>query len=183
MTLPGKGKIAFNMSDQQFRVQGSSSSPVISLGEWDAKAIGTASTSILPNAPFNVASKDLLSAYLPKEELKDAGSIVIDPAGTKKLPAKGWVTANGTRIRYALDDQNNMYLRVNDVKPSLDPIPASIFQHADDQGQQAQPQNQDQQQPQIRAQQQLQQWLNQQPPPTNQGSDANTPSAPDRQSE
>ncbi len=100
--LPNQGKFSVDLRKNSLILQADGNSKPVTLLDWDIAVLSEVSK-MLSSPTLKLSSKDLLSSYLPKEELKDAGKIAIETeAGKKKeeFPSKGWVTPNGTRIRY-----------------------------------------------------------------------------------
>jgi hypothetical protein len=105
LSLPGEGKIAFNRSKQLVVVQASHGAKPVALNMTDLDVLNAVSNMLLEPS-FKVPAKDLLAHYLPKEELKEPGKISLEDKATKtkkEFPTKGWLSANGTRIRYVPD--------------------------------------------------------------------------------
>jgi hypothetical protein len=102
LNLPNKSGIALNRIQGTVVVKATADAKPVTLDFVEAQIIGTISNALLED-PYKVPAKDLLSHYLPKEEMKDAGKITAeskDGKSKKEFPSKGWVTPDGTRIRY-----------------------------------------------------------------------------------
>ncbi|MFL5815464.1 MAG: hypothetical protein ACJ763_17950 [Bdellovibrionia bacterium] len=102
LTLPNKSKIGLNRMKGEMTVQATPDSTPVTLDFVEAQLLGNISAALL-DPPQKVPPKDLLAHYLPKEIMKDPGKIVLeskDGKQKKEFPSKGWITANGTRIRY-----------------------------------------------------------------------------------
>jgi hypothetical protein len=102
LTLPNRIKIGSDRSKGSLTIQAAPDSKPVALDVVEAQVLGAISEALL-DPPFKVPAKDLLSRYLPKETLQEPGKIQLDPKSGKEkreFPSKGWVTADGTRIRY-----------------------------------------------------------------------------------
>jgi hypothetical protein len=102
LTLPNQAKLAIDLNKGIFAVQASPQSKPIALNLVEAQVFDTISAGLLED-PFKVPAKDLFSRYFPKEALKDSGKITLESQDGKEkrdFPTKGWVTPDGTRIRY-----------------------------------------------------------------------------------
>lgn len=125
MALPNQGKLKVDMVKSTIQLQASANSAPVTLSGDAVDALSTASAALL-GPPFNVAPANLLNAYLPKEELKDPGKIVYsakDVKPTQEFPSSGWISQDGTRIRYAIAGNKAALLlaikRPGDTKEAL----------------------------------------------------------------
>jgi hypothetical protein len=105
LLLPDQRKITFQPNQKDsLQFQSSPNSKPLSFDIPDLVVLNAASQTML-KAPLNVAPGNLLASYFPKEELKSPGKLAVKvgPDKTVEFQTKGWVSANGTRIRYIPD--------------------------------------------------------------------------------
>jgi hypothetical protein len=128
MDLPNQGKMKLDLSKGEVQFKASKSAAPVTVDEEGFKVLLVASN-VLANGPFKVSANALLNSYIPKESLKDAGVILFQQPNSqapKDYPATGWTSADGTRIRYSLDETEKQLLlaikRPNEPKEYLIPL-------------------------------------------------------------
>lgn len=111
MQLPNQAKLKMDFTKNLVTFQATANSAPVSVNSLDFNILITASHALQDE--LKVASKDLLASYIPQSAVKDSGKVSVPVKGEKEprvYSTSGFVSANGTTIRYALDDKEEALL-------------------------------------------------------------------------
>jgi hypothetical protein len=79
-------------------------------------------------APFNISKNDLIPYYFPKQVVVYPEKLSYDDGANGKieLPTRSWISTNGSRFRYALDDRHSRVLLNIQLKGAAKEIPVAL---------------------------------------------------------
>lgn len=100
--MPDKSRLTADREKNALFAQETPTSPPVLIDGLDVRILDLTSAFLL-QAPFNISKKDLIPSYFPKQ-------VVVYPEKIAELPTRSWISTNGSRYRYALDDRNSRVL-------------------------------------------------------------------------